>query len=746
MSLRNLAMQVVYLLIWDIILFSNAKSQSLLVSASNAPEGNGSYPVPGSHFLQKEEIALHEYVAQHPEALIEPRIKKTSWGFSVGSQQQWYAHNFSTSSEYLVQSTCRAVGFNCYIFVEDSLWNKRVNQANVDSILKAFDSSTPANQNKGIYQMDVDAFGNPPDVDSDPKIVILVLNIIDGWNGTGGYVAGYFYSRNELNMRESNKAEIYFIDANPLDLSSSAGLRSAMSTTAHEFQHMIHWNYDINEISFVNEGCSLLAEVNCGYEIYNQSYFSRETNHYLLDWRTDDNVAVLSDYSRAARFAVYIRDQLGLNVFKQIVASKLHGIDGFNDAFSKYGTTLRFDDIFRSFTIANILDDRSSDKAYGYLYPNLPKVIGVNYFNPVVSNKTDTIANLGSEYLIYKGGSNLSITFNTTSSKIFVKAIKRGTNGISVVDISPGIPFTEPGYGSIYSEIDFVVTNMDYSNPQTVSFISTGNISTVELKWDQNEPVGYFGSNALSQNDTVCVTFDPVPGGKLDSVRIALRRAGAITGGVYAYTGSLRPSPLGKPLAVPISASVATTTPVPYPVPFTNWGVVNLTQYSISTDSPFAVAFVIGQDPSTPGVMVSYYPSASDYHSYTYLNSSSNWYYLNKNSDTIYVYLIRAYVGFTQTGVPQVVELKPSAFQLAQNYPNPFNPSTKISYDIAMGSHVRLAVYDILGREIKVLVDEEQNPGHYQVDFDASGIPSGVYFYRLMAASFSDIKKLVVIR
>jgi hypothetical protein len=340
----------------------------------------------------------------------------------------------------------------------------------------------------------------------------------------------------------------------------------------------------------------------------------------------------------------------------------------------------------------------------------------------------------------------LSITFNATGSKILIEAIRKGTGGTSVVDITPGVEFNEPGYGTTYGEIDFVVVNMDYSNPEVVSFSSKGNASIAELKWDENEPIGYFGSGVLSQNDTVCVTFDTVPGGKLDSVRIALRRAGTITGGVYSYTGTLRPSPLGRPLAAPISASISTTSPVPYPVPYANWGVVNLTGYSISTDNPFAVAFVIGQDPSTPGVMVSYYRSTSEYHSYTYLNSSSNWYYINKNSDTIYVYLIRAYVSFPQTSVRQVVELKPSRFQLMQNYPNPFNPSTRISFDIAEPSHVKLVVFDLLGREVKVLVDEEKNPGRYEVDFNASELPSGVYLYRFITASFSEVKKLTVIR
>jgi hypothetical protein len=102
----------------------------------------------------------------------------------------------------------------------------------------------------------------------------------------------------------------------------------------------------------------------------------------------------------------------------------------------------------------------------------------------------------------------------------------------------------------------------------------------------------------------------------------------------------------------------------------------------------------------------------------------------------------------------------PHAFQLFQNHPNPFNPATKVGFVVggvaapsgAFSSgvegpaihHVRLAVYDLLGREVKVLVDEEKMPGSYQVTFDASGLASGVYLYRFTAGSFVETRKMIV--
>jgi len=96
---------------------------------------------------------------------------------------------------------------------------------------------------------------------------------------------------------------------------------------------------------------------------------------------------------------------------------------------------------------------------------------------------------------------------------------------------------------------------------------------------------------------------------------------------------------------------------------------------------------------------------------------------------------------------------EPQAFELKQNYPNPFNPSTTIQYVVGgardQGSGVnkiRLAVYDLLGREVAELVNEKKAPGSYEVRFDASGLASGVYFYRMQTGDFVQTRKLLRIR
>jgi len=88
----------------------------------------------------------------------------------------------------------------------------------------------------------------------------------------------------------------------------------------------------------------------------------------------------------------------------------------------------------------------------------------------------------------------------------------------------------------------------------------------------------------------------------------------------------------------------------------------------------------------------------------------------------------------------------PGKFLLQQNYPNPFNPTTAISYQLPAVSFVTLKVYDVLGREVVTLVNEKEAPGEYTVQFDASKLASGVYFYRLTTERFTHTRKMLLMK
>lgn len=108
--------------------------------------------------------------------------------------------------------------------------------------------------------------------------------------------------------------------------------------------------------------------------------------------------------------------------------------------------------------------------------------------------------------------------------------------------------------------------------------------------------------------------------------------------------------------------------------------------------------------------------------------------------------------GLTGVNVLNISAETPSSYSLSQNYPNPFNPTTKIRFSIMSsplvlgGDLIQLKVYDLMGREVATLVNEKLSPGTYSVNWNASAYPSGVYFYRLQTGSFSDTKRMLMIK
>jgi hypothetical protein len=92
------------------------------------------------------------------------------------------------------------------------------------------------------------------------------------------------------------------------------------------------------------------------------------------------------------------------------------------------------------------------------------------------------------------------------------------------------------------------------------------------------------------------------------------------------------------------------------------------------------------------------------------------------------------------------VDVSPTQFELAQNYPNPFNPSTTINFTIPQSSVVTLKVYNTLGQEVKTLINGNMESGVHSISFDASDLNSGIYFYKLEAGQFSDVRKMTLIK
>ncbi len=118
--------------------------------------------------------------------------------------------------------------------------------------------------------------------------------------------------------------------------------------------------------------------------------------------------------------------------------------------------------------------------------------------------------------------------------------------------------------------------------------------------------------------------------------------------------------------------------------------------------------------------------------------------FIHFQSDDFVWGTVQKYVWKDITDIKEIKSNLPKEFSLSQNYPNPFNPSTRIRFDIPKTSFVRLAVYDILGREVAVLVNKEMKPGCYEATFDGKELASGIYLYRIQATDFIKTRKMII--
>jgi hypothetical protein len=139
---------------------------------------------------------------------------------------------------------------------------------------------------------------------------------------------------------------------------------------------------------------------------------------------------------------------------------------------------------------------------------------------------------------------------------------------------------------------------------------------------------------------------------------------------------------------------------------------------------------------------------------YTYDGNGNNTEILTQIwQNDAWVNFMKVTINYQQTTDVEeaAISNQPISFRLFQNYPNPFNPSTKIKYSIPyIGTHrgvfVQLKVYDILGNEVAVLVNEEKPAGEYQAEFNAANLPSGLYLYRLQSGNYSETKKMLMLK
>ena len=393
-------------------------------------------------------------VSEVPSAPAQPNAPQ----LVLGERKDFFAVNFNTHEQYIVQSTLRAIGEFCYIFVEDSQWLRTVHQRTVNSVRGAFDDATPAGLNRGIYEIQTELFGAPPDIDGDKRIYLLLLDIRDKETGGGSFVAGFFSPVNQhrgvLRHPEigvpvrSNELDMLYLDTHP----QNAGSQQAFGVLAHEFQHLIHWRHDINEAIWVNEGCSEYATFICGYSVKNHvSSFQRNPHISLVNW-PEGIGSELAHYGAAYLWMLYLHEHYGgSQTIAAIVKDRTNGIAGIDDALRSRGVEESFPVIYADWKVANYLDDNEfADGRYGYQNEQLSLSPRREHRSYPISVENNVLANYAADYIPFypstKNGS-LSLSFQGDNRQSYdVKAIEfRGGEPTVIHDMS----LTEMGKGSL---------------------------------------------------------------------------------------------------------------------------------------------------------------------------------------------------------------------------------------------------------------------------------------------------------
>jgi len=366
----------------------------------------------------------------------------------VGDERYFWTWDLSVMppDQILVPSTCRAVGDYTYVFVADDEWGTYVDQADVDAFMTAFEDETPAgswNPDQGIIENDVEVFGEIPDaLDGDPKIYILFFHIA----GYGGYeFDGFFRSFDQYPDsytwstygEHSNEVEMLYLNSHirPIDDEMT------LSVAAHELEHMIHWGYDEDEESWVDESCAEAAMTVNGYytDQGHVAYFLAHTDTQLTDTGH-------IDYGACLLWGTYMYEQFqGLGILGAWVADPANGEAGVDSTLAYIGAGETFESLFKEWVVANYLDDPSlKGGPYGYEFFDIPALTFTRTVSTYPFTYSGGVKSDAAEYFFFTDapGKTINLTFSSTYPERFVlRVIKRSSlnpSSVLIEEYSPG--------------------------------------------------------------------------------------------------------------------------------------------------------------------------------------------------------------------------------------------------------------------------------------------------------------------
>ena len=296
---------------------------------------------------------------------VPPTVAPAAQPFELGDTMLFWITNQDTNANTQVKAVLRYITDHVYFWVQEGV---RLDEGDLRSLVEAFETK--------IYPTDRKYFGSEwtPGVDGDVHLYMLYAR------GLGSTVAGYFSTPDEYPPEAhpySNAHEMFMISADNQGLADTF----TYGVLAHEFQHMIQWNLDRNESTWLNEGFSELAALLNGY--YEGGFDSRYTRNpdiQLTDWPGDDRLTI-AHYGGSFLFVSYFYDRFGSQALHALAADQANGMDSLDDVLQSLkatdplsGKPVSADDVFADWVLASYIHDASvSDGRYAYQsYPSAP--------------------------------------------------------------------------------------------------------------------------------------------------------------------------------------------------------------------------------------------------------------------------------------------------------------------------------------------------------------------------------------
>jgi hypothetical protein len=309
----------------------------------------------------------------------------------VGDTWLWYIWDLGGyPTATLKPCTVRGMGDHCYVVIDDEEWNVSVNQDDVDAIVLNFNIQSIGDfPEQGIWDLNTSHFGEPPNpLDGLERIFLLYyrFNI-----SADGYFWIYDQFPDGSQPFHSNEADVVYLASD----NNNTGSPYMLGVAAHEFEHMIHFNQDSNENTWVDEGLAELAMWLFGNPD-NISGFNVNPDNSLIAWN-----GLWADYIKTYLWSLYIYEQYGGQpTIWEVTHHPANGMAGYLMALTDLGYVVTMEDIFGDWAVANFLDDTSvPDGQYGYNGDDLPPFLAYRTHNIYPATASGSVQNWAAEYI-----------------------------------------------------------------------------------------------------------------------------------------------------------------------------------------------------------------------------------------------------------------------------------------------------------------------------------------------------------